>query len=258
MAEQDHITRCPHCDTSFRVNDAQLAAADGAVRCGACLLVFAATEHFVTRRPLSEDDDELMDAVDAIEPVESLDELDALEDDADAEDGVEREAAFDWEIGPEVSPDSPVVMSFGSLIPTPAGDMTSGDAQEQGEEDFEPPGDLESLDDDIESVPADDEDHFVVETDPDELIVTQAEPWRPRLRWWFTSAALIVLAAVQFAWFERDRYALQPEYRDAYLAVCRWLRCDLPAYSEPDALGVSGLVIRSHPRRGNAPRSMPC
>ncbi|WP_257014027.1 MJ0042-type zinc finger domain-containing protein, partial [Pseudomonas aeruginosa] len=36
------ITQCPHCSTSFRVNDAQLGAANGAVRCGTCLKVFNA------------------------------------------------------------------------------------------------------------------------------------------------------------------------------------------------------------------------
>lgn len=39
------VTQCPHCQTRFRVNDAQLAAAQGNVRCGACLHVFLAKEH---------------------------------------------------------------------------------------------------------------------------------------------------------------------------------------------------------------------
>lgn len=39
------ITQCPHCLTSFRVNQAQLGAANGAVRCGACLKVFNASQH---------------------------------------------------------------------------------------------------------------------------------------------------------------------------------------------------------------------
>ena len=39
------ITQCPHCSTSFRVNDAQLGAANGAVRCGTCLKVFNALQH---------------------------------------------------------------------------------------------------------------------------------------------------------------------------------------------------------------------
>ncbi len=39
------VTQCPKCKTAFRVSDAQLAAARGAVRCGACLTVFVATKH---------------------------------------------------------------------------------------------------------------------------------------------------------------------------------------------------------------------
>ncbi len=40
-------TRCPHCQTVFRVTDAQLETAGGLVRCGACLEVFTATEHWI-------------------------------------------------------------------------------------------------------------------------------------------------------------------------------------------------------------------
>lgn len=39
-----HVTRCPHCQTRFRVSAAQLGMAYGAVRCGACLKVFNAAE----------------------------------------------------------------------------------------------------------------------------------------------------------------------------------------------------------------------
>jgi len=42
------ITQCPKCSTSFRINDAQLAAAKGAVRCGACLTVFSALDNLVS------------------------------------------------------------------------------------------------------------------------------------------------------------------------------------------------------------------
>lgn len=38
------ITQCPHCRTSFRLNRAQLGAARGVVRCGACLEVFNASQ----------------------------------------------------------------------------------------------------------------------------------------------------------------------------------------------------------------------
>lgn len=42
-----HITRCPHCQTSFRVSMEQLTVAKGSVRCGSCLQVFKAAEYFI-------------------------------------------------------------------------------------------------------------------------------------------------------------------------------------------------------------------
>lgn len=50
MAET-HITRCPHCQTTFRIRSEQLAAAKGAVRCGSCLQVFRAADNLVSDKP---------------------------------------------------------------------------------------------------------------------------------------------------------------------------------------------------------------
>ena len=50
MAETQ-ITRCPHCQTTFRIRLEQLATAKGAVRCGSCLQVFKAADHFVSEKP---------------------------------------------------------------------------------------------------------------------------------------------------------------------------------------------------------------
>ena len=41
------VTRCPVCQTSFRVTSGQLEAAGGKVRCGACLQVFLAADHLL-------------------------------------------------------------------------------------------------------------------------------------------------------------------------------------------------------------------
>ncbi|OEC34242.1 MJ0042 family finger-like domain-containing protein [Pseudomonas cuatrocienegasensis] len=41
---ESYVTQCPQCHTRFRVNRAQLGAAHGAVRCGACLHVFNAAQ----------------------------------------------------------------------------------------------------------------------------------------------------------------------------------------------------------------------
>ncbi|MFT7687167.1 MAG: putative Zn finger-like uncharacterized protein [Candidatus Azotimanducaceae bacterium] len=45
MPLDEMITQCPSCATSFKVTEAQLRAADGAVRCGACLQIFQAADY---------------------------------------------------------------------------------------------------------------------------------------------------------------------------------------------------------------------
>ncbi|MFT3931820.1 MAG: DUF3426 domain-containing protein [Spongiibacteraceae bacterium] len=48
----DHrITQCPRCGTSFRVTEAHLAVAAGAVRCGSCLHIFNARDHWADSKP---------------------------------------------------------------------------------------------------------------------------------------------------------------------------------------------------------------
>ncbi len=47
MEDQTQYTRCPHCDTAFKVTDKMLSIAQGKVRCGACLAVFQAKEHLL-------------------------------------------------------------------------------------------------------------------------------------------------------------------------------------------------------------------
>lgn len=41
------IAQCPECRTAFRISQGQLRAAEGLVRCGACLQVFSAQDHRV-------------------------------------------------------------------------------------------------------------------------------------------------------------------------------------------------------------------
>lgn len=45
MTHSTLLTRCPHCETRFRVTDEQLGVAKGKVRCGNCMEVFNAIEH---------------------------------------------------------------------------------------------------------------------------------------------------------------------------------------------------------------------
>ncbi len=47
----DGTTRCPHCDTRFKIGIAQLQAHQGQVRCGQCLQVFDARPDYIPDQP---------------------------------------------------------------------------------------------------------------------------------------------------------------------------------------------------------------
>ncbi len=81
------LTQCPHCLTPFRVTETQLEAADGLVRCGACLGIFSAAANRITLKQTpeeaaatgSQEPDDEMDSEDDFEkPWEQIPESDDL------------------------------------------------------------------------------------------------------------------------------------------------------------------------------------
>ena len=48
---ENYVAQCPNCRTRFRVSRAQLGAAQGAVRCGACLGIFSAEANRIIIKP---------------------------------------------------------------------------------------------------------------------------------------------------------------------------------------------------------------
>ncbi|NLC23189.1 MAG: DUF3426 domain-containing protein [Oxalobacter sp.] len=49
------VTKCPHCQTTFRVTEDQLKLYEGAVRCGVCQQIFNGTDHLQTEPPVLTD-----------------------------------------------------------------------------------------------------------------------------------------------------------------------------------------------------------
>lgn len=324
------ITRCPECETSFRVSDVQLGAAGGIVRCGACLEVFRAMDHRVdvpAQSPLpaagaghgaaapetggsaalpdaapeagteemdnrsgeashdetadewvNEDDGDLYG--DEYRNDDRDDEDDSILDDpsdpwtrdeetasAGAEEdelpAAEQPAPFEWRFEPAPAQQQDAIgsMGFGRAIKqVDEGAIDTSLAAQ--DETFEPPGDLDAdeprtaaIDDpaqDGELEPSD--EPFMVDSDPEDLVVAGGAGRGLRLRWWFAASLMLLLGGAQYLWFERDRLALDPRYRDDWLAVCRYLPCDLPPYREPEALSINGLIVRTHSEAEDALR----
>jgi predicted Zn finger-like uncharacterized protein len=52
--KEEIYTRCPHCETAFRVQPSHLVVAGGEVRCGQCHEIFNALQHQLTELPEEE------------------------------------------------------------------------------------------------------------------------------------------------------------------------------------------------------------
>lgn len=49
----ERVTKCPHCNATFKVSDEQLAIANGRVRCGACMNIFDALAYTISNEASS-------------------------------------------------------------------------------------------------------------------------------------------------------------------------------------------------------------
>ena len=88
------VTQCPKCQTSFRVTDAQLDIANGAVRCGSCLHIFNAPEHWIDEKQIAASSSSAASA-----PVSTNDSFDDPLDDDDfmIGDDIDTEGLFEDE-----------------------------------------------------------------------------------------------------------------------------------------------------------------
>jgi predicted Zn finger-like uncharacterized protein len=86
------ITRCPHCDTRFKITDEQLDAPHGMVRCGHCLRVFDVRSNYVAdpadrqlKLPILDEPDEVNPAnLTVLQPMTLAEQVVIVKDEVDA------------------------------------------------------------------------------------------------------------------------------------------------------------------------------
>ncbi len=219
------ITRCPLCQTAFRVTAAQLAAAAGLVRCGACSHVFDAQRQLVAAEPALNLPPGLVTPSPTAFGLDESYIRDLLREgpETDASASALADAGTVAMDADEAAPDAGAT---GETIGASAGEAaTDADAQLSGSPPAFAPPPIEI------GTPA------------------QAAP-APRRTGWILgciAAALVLLA--QLAWHERDRLVRDPDWRPRLDTACALLGCT-PARPRDTALIRSdGLVIRPAPGR---------
>jgi len=280
MAGQ-YKTRCPHCGAQFKISDERLGQARGAVRCGSCLQIFQATDHFVGDKPARPPagDNEAATGDDHAGQWRY-----ALDDEAEPRDDSKKAGGGGFG-------DSQLSDSFLSLdrdddegLGEDFSDMEGAsrataddDADEAWAEAL-----LEDLDDEDEPAPAavppakprpaatsrpdpvsehDDQFEFLNSTPAprhnaanERLDYLAAPPSGPAVtaKWALLSILALVLLAGQYAFFHFDTLARSPQWRPLYAQACQVLGCQLPLRTDLSRLRGANLVVRSHPHYQNA------
>lgn len=247
------FTRCPSCQTLFRVRAEILRVAHGQVRCGRCGLQFNALDGLAEdpetlaaeRNGALEEVGKEPDAIAAEAPRDlSPEELDEIDQAAALESArVDADVAADEVIDTYAEWDQESAETDAAVIPGPK--------QALGSEDQDP-------------VPAETSAQDVAGVDLSTGLTASAiqeallsdEPaaasWGLRLAGIGAVLLLLATLAVQWVYMQRVPLYAQPEWRPALQRFCALLACELPLPRKPEQVEILERVVREHPRVAKA------
>jgi len=232
------ITRCPQCQTSFRVTDEQLRMADGAVRCGSCLTIFQAEAY------MEDEPHHLQEETQAELPTDQA-------NNSGKPAGVTTEELPG--VSPEAPPEAPTAVADSILeeVIYLGYDKLLVQEQHQNGDSIAAYWEAFELYAAYLQPPADPgEQHWQGPpelVDPD-LLVGEYEPRTGLSMYWFAGAmVLIAVGVLQYLYFNFDRYASDIRYRQYALEICQSMGCEVSDYSDAEFLATGELAIRTHP-----------
>lgn len=104
----------------------------------------------------------------------------------------------------------------------------------------------------LEAIPSENLQALGKFSTPVEIIAGQPRSLHRQLSWAALSLVAGLLLAAQYLWQEMDRYSQNSSLRPLYETTCDWLDCELPVYTDIEAIRASNLAVRSHPEVDNA------
>ena len=238
------LTQCPFCQTSFKVSDEQMQAANGVVRCGFCKEVFLARVGQAFQEEVSGKTDIKQDQSSGSQPIqETFDESPFLSPDFVARESIPsgiQEDSFTWlqSVPGPLSTDASTVL---------AGDYTSAEHKAQIM------NNLSALEDD-ESLALLEPEHLQAIDEPPVELVTVSD----RFRLWKTIALLlscIILLtglAVQYVVYNMNRLPQNSRFASVTSIVCQYAACPDSQVVDLTSIITQELDVRTHPDTENA------
>lgn len=255
-------TRCPHCDTWFRIGAEQLAQAHGQVRCGVCTHVFNALSSLSERaeqRPHSgttatSAEVEVPPPSPSHEPVTALSAFQASDrtsTDIAADDFNDTAAPSPVRAMKEARPSPP--HDEADLPPLPANATDSGLAEPWITAEGGPSATALRREPSLGTTGVDVGTINVEDRAGAAPPVTRAR--RGGLAtglWGVASLLLIVTLAGQYVYFHRDELAQYPELRPWVVGFCDVLGCEVSLRKDASRISLLNRVVQSHPQHENA------
>lgn len=217
-ASNTWVTRCPHCQITFRVSLKHLQLADGAVRCGSCLQIFKAPEHLTSSQIPS-------NILKTLTPT-----------------ATQSTNSFSQQVH-----DLPFANTDGWIH------HHANNESEREKETGLPKKKRASLAPSI-SYPAEPSARIRQESDgnlteklrsPIELHDDERQPWKSPLLWGIMNVAAIVVLTTQYLFFNLASLAQQDHWRPFFTISCKFLNCTLPSQFDVSQIQTNHLVIRS-------------
>ncbi len=263
-------TQCPDCKTRFRINDNQLRAAQGQVRCSRCHIIFNALEFLQTPPETASAtiDNHKVELTPPDTVTDFLSDVDLEEfsdlkaqisndwcpfEDSDTKDtptqpdqGIDDELSDvlreleEYEIGsrkkaePAAQEEPPQEQAASDKIPY------EKDKQEKPLP-FEIPANLKSI------KPA-----AQAPLGIDEILSIKKPVKKGGALWSIGILTLLVISISQLAWFGRDKLMRYPEGRLLLQSTCEYVGCKLPTIRAPEQIQVLSRSITTHPKIENA------
>jgi predicted Zn finger-like uncharacterized protein len=221
-------TRCPQCETVFRVSEEQLALADGQVRCGECDCIFNARDTLIEEQieQAGHDTDSRADAF-ALEPVEfdheaaqiAIPGLETGQDQA-AQDTVDE---IDEAVSASAEDEATPITVESSTDDAPDGDS--------GETSPLSGYDAQVLYPELKQAPPAATSTSLAETLAGIAVIF----------------AMLLLLVAQFAYFQRDSLARHAALRPLLDTLCQVMDCRIASQRAPQQVRLLTHEIMSHP-----------
>lgn len=287
--KDSHITRCPFCQTSFKVTDEHLSIANGSVRCGSCLRVFMAELYFLDSQGKSlNTPSQVLDFESRKDSRQSREQRrrNVLQKVQEQLNEKQRDKRDKNEGNFRPLDKSTRIKSSEKSVQQPKKErLALKTASETKDEE------LPTSDEILDELVVDDEGHWdekipslpvsdlnsVLNWDETDVVLNKEgknyiqrvidvdhyERFRQEITkrfsrqehtalWFFLSLVLSATLFTQYIWFQRDVLSQNPNFRSAYERSCLYLDCDLPDYVNLSELLATDLVIRPHSEKKSA------